>query len=158
MLFNSLDLKNAMAEVYRVLKDDCVAVFSEPIENSRVFNFIQNLIPVGERGKEYHRPSILQRRAWARYLETLDDRALTNRELAQAGHQFSSVKFWPYGLLVRLSRLVQKHRAKLFGHRWCSSKVRSPTAAILCEYRGGVPQMSPLDPRDEGNKDHSPCR
>ena len=37
------DLKKALQETYRVLKKNGVAFFCEPVENSKVFDFIQNM-------------------------------------------------------------------------------------------------------------------
>jgi 2-polyprenyl-3-methyl-5-hydroxy-6-metoxy-1,4-benzoquinol methylase len=101
------DVVKALEETHRVLKDDGVAVFYEPIENSKVFNFVQNLFPVGK-GTPYYRPSIVQRRSWAKYLAALDDRPLTNQELILAGAKFRTVKIEPYGFLIRLERLMGK--------------------------------------------------
>ena len=101
------DLVKALEETHRILKDDALAVFYEPVENSKVFNFVQNLFSVGK-GTPYYRPSILQRRSWAKYLAELDDRPLTNQELILAGAKFRTVKIEPYGFLIRLERLMGK--------------------------------------------------
>jgi len=98
------DLIKAVQEVHRVLRDGGTAVFSEPVENSRVFDFIQNLFPI--KGRERNRPSILQRKAWKQHLTTLDDRPVTTRELARAGQPFRSVRTRPYGFLMRFARFV----------------------------------------------------
>jgi SAM-dependent methyltransferase len=91
-----------LRECHRILRDGGIAVFVEPVENSKIFNFMQNLFPV--RGGGY-RPSILQRKAWARYKETRDDRAMSNLELIRAGEElFRSISISPYGCLVRLAR------------------------------------------------------
>lgn len=105
------DVVTAVRESHRVLKSHgACAVFHEAVENSRVFDFIQNLFPTGEKGPGY-RPSVLQRRAWREYVETLDDRDMTTRELVTAGEgRFRVVRVSEYGLLVRLARLT--------GRRW----------------------------------------
>jgi 2-polyprenyl-3-methyl-5-hydroxy-6-metoxy-1,4-benzoquinol methylase len=100
------DLESALHESFRVLKPGGVAVFYEPVENSKAFDFVQNLVPVGSKSGHYHRPSILNRKAWLEYVRALDDRSLTNRELTSAGQHFGTVKIRPYGLLVRISRLI----------------------------------------------------
>lgn len=97
---------DALSEAHRVLRRGGAALFTEPIENSRVFDFMQNLLPTGSR------PSILQRRAYARFLSAADDRALSDAELRQAGAQFSAIDFRYYGLLVRLSVLLPNDRLK----------------------------------------------
>jgi len=102
------DLKRAVEEIYRVLDESGVAIFCEPVENSKIFDFIQDLFPAGERSSGYYRPSMLQRRAWAKYVETVNDRALTTRELVSAGKQFRMVTIRPYGFLIRLKRLIGK--------------------------------------------------
>lgn len=101
-----VNLMEAVQETHRVLKKNGVAVFYEPVENSKIFDFIQNLFPAGKKGGSHYRPSVLQRKAWKKHIETLDDRALTTRELIIAGRHFLTVKKQSYGLLIRLERLV----------------------------------------------------
>jgi len=98
------DLIKAVQEVHRVLHVGGTAVFSEPVENSRAFDFIQNLIPI--KGRERYRPSILQRKAWKQHLATLDDRPVTTQELVRAGKPFKSVRVRAYGFLMRFSRFL----------------------------------------------------
>lgn len=101
------DVSRALAETERVLTNTGVAVFIEPVENSKVFDFLQNLIPAGQKGSGWYRPSILQRRAWKEYLDALDNRVLTTSELTSEGRRhFRSVRISPYGFLVRLARLT----------------------------------------------------
>jgi len=105
------ELLRALQEAHRVLKKGGVAVFLEPVENSKAFNLIQNLFPIGREGNDNYRPSILQRKKWLAYTQAADDRALTNRELISAGAQFEKVTVRAYGFLIRLARLVGgKHR------------------------------------------------
>ena len=112
---SAADVLGTLQEVSRVLKTDGMAIFHEPVENSRLFAFLQNLFPVGDRGGGHGRPSILRRKAWRRYVETADDRDMTNRELSSAGKRyFRDVRLIPYGFLIRLERLIGwKHRGKL---------------------------------------------
>lgn len=103
------DVCDALRESHRVLKPGGTAIFYEPVENSRVFNFIQNLFPAGKKGTHWYRPSILRRKAWRNYVNNLDDRAMRNRELVSAGKKwFRDVHLSPYGFLIRLERLIGK--------------------------------------------------
>lgn len=77
-------VKDSLNEAYRVLKLGGMALFIEPIENSKFFDFIQNLFPVGKPNTPQYRPSILQRAKWTAYLQEADDRALSNIELTNA--------------------------------------------------------------------------
>lgn len=99
---------DSLSEAYRVLKPGGRALFIEPIENSKLFNFIQNLFPVGKR------PSILNKRKWKDYLESVDDRPLSNNELMSARGSFASAEFKYYGLLVRLFRLFPNKKFRSF--------------------------------------------
>jgi 2-polyprenyl-3-methyl-5-hydroxy-6-metoxy-1,4-benzoquinol methylase len=102
---SAADVITALRECHRVLKPGGRAVFYEPVENSALFNLVQNLVPIWTKGAT--RPSILQRRAWRAYAESLDDRDMTNQELIRAGEGlFTGVRVWSYGLLIRLADLV----------------------------------------------------
>lgn len=104
------DVRRALQGCHRVLKPGGVAVFYEPVENSAAFGLIQNLVPVGKKGGR-RRPSILQRKAWRAYVQTLDDRQMTSGELIADGEGlFRGVRTWPHGFLIRLVRLL--------GGRW----------------------------------------
>ena len=101
------DVSQALRESHRVLKEGGIAIFHESVENSKLFNFIQNLFPAGKKGGRYYRPSIMQRKRWANYIETLDDRCMTNRELVSAGKEhFRVIRIIPYGFLIRFARLI----------------------------------------------------
>lgn len=100
------DVRTALLECLRVLKPSGQAHFHEPIENSKVFDFLQNCFPAGGGAT---RPSILNRSKWKAYLKTVDDRAMTERELKRAGEGFSAVHFRHFGLTVRLTRLIGEH-------------------------------------------------
>lgn len=111
------DVSKALSEAYRVLNKAGIAIFLEPVENSKLFDFIQNLFPAGKKGGSGdYRPSILQRAAWNDYLRLLIDRDMTNRELILEGKQhFQSVQISPYGFLTRLMGLIGKnHRQTLY--------------------------------------------
>ena len=96
----------ALSEAHRVLKPNGMAFFNEPIENSKLFDFLQNVIPVESPGMAEYRPSILQRAQWKKYVAEADDRPLSNRELTEGKGEFASVDFEYYGMLVRLGRLI----------------------------------------------------
>ena len=106
------DVDLALAETARVLRSWGKAVFIEPVENSRTFDFIQNLVPAGKKGDPWHRPSILQRKAWRQYTAARDNRVMTTKELLCGKRHFRSARISPYGFLVRLARLVS-HREML---------------------------------------------
>lgn len=101
------DLKLAVNESHRVLKDGGRAYYYECVENSPAFDFIQNMFPVGKKGV-YYRPSILNRKAWIAYQAQLDERDLTDVELMQAGQKFRRCNLMHFGLLIRLGRLLGK--------------------------------------------------
>jgi ubiquinone/menaquinone biosynthesis C-methylase UbiE len=96
----------SLKETNRVLKPGGMALFTEPIENNKLFDFLQNLIPVGSPGTPYYRPSIIQRNKWKEYLLNLDDRPLTDKELINAKGDFQSVHISYYGFLSRFARLI----------------------------------------------------
>ena len=55
---------DAVREACRVLRPGGMALFVEPIENSKLFDLLQNLFPVGQSGTPQYRPSMLQRARW----------------------------------------------------------------------------------------------
>jgi 2-polyprenyl-3-methyl-5-hydroxy-6-metoxy-1,4-benzoquinol methylase len=116
---NSFDLVSGMAILHhlsdeniisilkisrKLLKPGAKVIFVEPIENSKTFDFIQNLVPVGRR------PSIIQRKKWSKYVECLDERALKTSELIEWGERagFSKIQVFHRGLTIRLSRIIGK--------------------------------------------------
>jgi 2-polyprenyl-3-methyl-5-hydroxy-6-metoxy-1,4-benzoquinol methylase len=135
------DASKAVRECHRVLKTGGVAVFHEPVENSALFDLVQNLFPAGEKGGRYYRPSILQRRAWAGYIQKLDDRTMTNQELIAAGTGFfRNIRLSPYGFMIRLARLIgTKHRNTLQKLDRLLFKALPPlkyySQTVLVEYR-----------------------
>jgi 2-polyprenyl-3-methyl-5-hydroxy-6-metoxy-1,4-benzoquinol methylase len=101
------DVLLALQESCRVLKSGGIAIFLEPVENSKLFDLIQNLFPAGTKGSPYYRPSILQRKLWNKYIRELDDRAMTNQELIVSGKRyFQHIDLVPYGFMIRLVRLI----------------------------------------------------
>ena len=75
-VFHHLRAESLPAILDRVrvlLRPGGVAVFSEPIEDTRWFDFLQNLIPAGDPKSSSYRPSWLQRKAWREYVASLDD-------------------------------------------------------------------------------------
>ncbi len=98
---------HALSEAYRVLSKQGKAIFFEPIENSNLFNLIQNLFPVGSKESEYYRPSILQWKEWDNYLGIHDDRSMSTKELIESGQRiFQYIHLSPYNLTLRLERLI----------------------------------------------------
>jgi 2-polyprenyl-3-methyl-5-hydroxy-6-metoxy-1,4-benzoquinol methylase len=104
----------AVSEAHRTLADGGTAFFVEPFENSRLFDFAQNLVPVGSPDDPLsYRPSWLQRSAWRHYLDNAEDRTLSDAEMRRAAAPFSAVKFDYHGCLARLNRVVPGE----FAHR-----------------------------------------
>jgi ubiquinone/menaquinone biosynthesis C-methylase UbiE len=141
------EVSKALSETHRVLNEAGMAIFLEPVENSKLFDFIQNLFPKGTRGTIGYRPSILQRGTWKDYVRLLDDRDMTNRELISEGKKhFRSVRISPYGFLSRLMRLIGKsHRQTIYRLDEVIFKMFPPlgwlSQSVLVEYRksGRVP-------------------
>jgi 2-polyprenyl-3-methyl-5-hydroxy-6-metoxy-1,4-benzoquinol methylase len=111
------DLIAGLSEVHRVLREGGKAIFLEPVENSRMFNFIQNLFPAGRKHSSYYRPSCLYRRAWTRYALTVDGRDITSKELVRVGMPFKSVSVRSFGLLNRFDRFFTNQRLICLLHR-----------------------------------------
>ena len=100
-------VQTSIAEAFRVLRPGGTLMLSEPIENSRIFEFLQNLVPVGTPGRPNHRPSLLQREKWREFLKNADDRAMRNSEFTDAAKPFASIEFTYYGMLSRLGRIIR---------------------------------------------------
>jgi len=103
-------VKDSISEAYRVLKYGGQAIFTEPIENSKLFDFVQSIIPVGKKGTSRYRPSILNRKEWMKFLKEADNRDLSNSELISAKGAFDSISFTYYGFLIRLESLYSDKR------------------------------------------------
>lgn len=103
-------VQDTIDESYRVVRPGGSVHVIEPIENSKVFDLLQNLFPVGKPGQPQYRPSILQRSEWAEFLRTLDERPLTDRELTGVGSRFERVELQHHGMTARLSRLLPNQR------------------------------------------------
>lgn len=99
-------VQTVLRTTHRLLAKGGKAIFFEPVENSAVFNFLQNLVPIGHPEGEFYRPSILHRRRWKDYLSSLDDRPMRVREFRQAMPPFSQMRLYHYGLLNRLAMLT----------------------------------------------------
>ena len=104
------DLIKGLSEVHRVLCEEGKAIFVEPVENSSVFNFIQNLFPAGRKHSSNYRPSCLCHRAWARYVATQDGRDITSKELVRVGAPFRGLSVRSFGLLNRFDRFFRDQR------------------------------------------------
>lgn len=107
-------VQDSIAEAYRVLKPGGTLMLSEPIENSRLFEFLQNLIPVGTPGRPNRRPSILQRKLWKEFLENADDRAMQISEFKSAAKPFALFEYKYFGMTARLARIIPAKAAKQF--------------------------------------------
>ncbi len=109
------DVFSALRETSRVLKLDGVAIFIEPVENSKFFSTIQNLIQLGKLGTWGYRPSILNKKKWKEYISSMDDRDMTTQEFEVAGGRlFSFTEIHAYGFVSRLQRIIgPKYRSKL---------------------------------------------
>jgi len=132
---------HSLKESYRVLKPGGIALFTEPIENSKVFDFIQNLIPLEKPGSPQYRPSILQKTKWKLHLKAADDRALSNAELMDAKGDFKKVEFKYYGFIIRLTRLYPNRTFQrmlesidnILTHRY--SPVKKLSQSVLVTYK-----------------------
>lgn len=134
-------VRSAVSEAYRVLTPEGVALFCEPIENSRAFNALQNLVPAGRPDSPQYRPSLLQRSQWRAYLERADDRTMSDAELIAARGPFRQVDFAYQGMLVRLSRLWPDPRFRALLERVDvyltdrRSPVRGLSRSVVVTYR-----------------------
>lgn len=86
--------KEAVAAAIRLLAPGGRALFFEPVENVPWFDFIKHCV-AGPKG----RPSILNRRAWRRWVAARDDRWMSDSEL---------LSLWPKARIVRRSGLLRR--------------------------------------------------
>jgi len=135
------DVVEAMIQVQKALKHGGKAIFLEPIENSRYFSNFQNIFPAGKKSSGYYRPSILNRKAWNRYLSEMEDRDMTTKELIDAGKIFMDVKMSGHGFITRLDRVIKNPKAinwmKIFDSMLFSiiPSFRKYARNVLVEYR-----------------------
>ena len=128
------DVITSLKECDRVLKRGGLFLAYEPVEDSKAFDFMQNVIPVGRPGDTEYRPSILMRKRWAEYLKERDDRPMTSCELINAGTGvFNNAEMFHYGLFVRLVRIIgYGHKRWLYGFdRWLL--YRLPFLKKICQ-------------------------
>jgi SAM-dependent methyltransferase len=134
-------LGRAVREAHRVLGPGGSALICEPVENSRVLGLVSALVPKPASGRgRPRRPSILERKAWKAFQETLDDRSLSSRELRRAGALFSQVNVHHFGVLIRLKRFVSKDLRKRLPELDARLLERAPWLGrfgrhVLVEYR-----------------------
>jgi SAM-dependent methyltransferase len=134
-------LARALREAHRVLRPGGVALICEPVENSAVLGLVTALVPKPASGRgRPRRPSILERKAWKAFQETLDDRSLSTRELVRAGAPFAEVDVQHFGFLIRLKRFVSKERRKRLPQQDARLLRRLPWLGrygrhVLVEYR-----------------------
>jgi SAM-dependent methyltransferase len=107
------DVRVAVAEARRVLRPQGRALFLEPIENSRLFDLVQNLVPAKGR------PSILHRRRWREWAARQDDRAMTDAELLGAGpgriiaYHGLLCRLWRSPVVDAIDRMLTTRRSPL---------------------------------------------
>ena len=134
-------LARALREAHRVLRPGGSALICEPVENSRLLGLVTALVPKPASGRgRPRRPSILERKAWKAFQETLDDRSLSSRELRRAGALFSQVNVQHFGVLIRLKRFVSKDLGKRLPQLDAQLLGRAPWLGrfgrhVLVEYR-----------------------
>ena len=134
-------LAHALRDAHRVLRPGGSALICEPVENSRVLGLVSALVPKPASGRgRPRRPSILERKAWKAFQETLDDRSLSSRELRRAGARFSQVHVHSFGVLIRLKRFVSKDLRKRLPELDARLLDRAPWLGrfgrhVLVEYR-----------------------
>lgn len=96
-----------LADTNRILKPGGKAYFLEPIEDSRIFDALQSLIPLGKPDDPQYRPSILQRKAWKEFLAAEDDRTMTSAEFIRGGEHFDTVHIDYVEWSTRLARVLK---------------------------------------------------
>ena len=104
-------------EVKRLLKHGGMSIFVEPIQNSRVINYIRTLIPISQ--KHNSRPSRFSKH-WKEYIENdpHPERPNTSSHYKNLinEYKFSEVFFQEVGILNRLDRLIINKQIRRFIH------------------------------------------
>lgn len=118
------DIAPTIQEIYRVLKDGGICFIHESIEDSSVFDYIQNIIPLRSSRFGEGRPSILSRKKWKQYQQALDQRPLKTTQLLSHTKDFELTNIAHLGLLSRLERIIPS-LSKLFNRLdLCLLKIR----------------------------------
>ena len=104
------DLRKAVSEFRRVLKKRGSLLLSEPIEESVVFDFLQDLVPIRNGLTGTTRPSILQRKKWKQFIASSDERTLAVSEIKAALSGYGETKYFFGGLTSRLDRILPNSR------------------------------------------------
>ncbi len=110
-ILHHLDLELAAREVHRVLKPGAVAVFQEPVRNSKLLKAVRAMIPYrSEEVSDYERP-------------------LTDLELRQFGARFSGMQMRAFSLpFVNLAQVVPALRRHILAiyklDGWLLQRVR----------------------------------
>src|SRR5262249_33704144 len=100
------DLAAAFRETGRVLRRPGIAIYAEPVKNSRLLEFMLQLVPAGTRGRAGYRPAVWQRRLRRDWEASSGERILTNDILLRGASAFDSARPYPFGFLSRLERLL----------------------------------------------------
>jgi len=104
------DVEPTVKEIYRVLKKDGKFFINEPIEESKIFEFFQNLIPIKQCQLGEARPSMLDRNKWKQYQAKLDERSFKIKELTRYFEKFKDLRLIPHGIFNRLERIFPRYR------------------------------------------------
>lgn len=107
------EAKLATGEAFRVLKKGGFCFANEPVEDCRIFEFVQNLLPIKNKSTGVLRPSIFQRKKWKLYTESLDERAFQSKELIDLFDNFSSLSLIYHGCINRFDRVWPKAKKYL---------------------------------------------
>lgn len=111
------DVIRCLRNVHDLLVDSGKAVFFEPVENSKLFEFLQNIIPAGRKKSGYYRPSCVRKKEWDVYNACCDDRSMTEKEIITAGYNFKNYSITHVGLFGRLDRVIYNEKCRQFINR-----------------------------------------
>ena len=123
------DVRIAVSEARRVLRPAGAALFLEPVENSKVFDIVQNVFPKTARRHRRPRPSILQRRKWRAYVASMDDRGMTDAELLAAAPGARILGYRGFLRRVLHGEFIELLDA-LLTHRWSPIRHLAQTAIV----------------------------